>query len=806
MALRKFQQLKATIPLPLGESDTRAKIIDPLFKDCLGWAEEDIRRETHVNKGFLDYTFSVNNSKKFVLEAKAEGNSFTVPEAYSSKRYRIAGTISTDRKIKEAIDQAQRYCVECGARYGVVSNGHQYIIFEAFGSDLEWRKGRCMVFRSLQDVEENFGLFWNVLNKESVANGSLRRYVSEKESPVTFVVPKESIHPKDTPLTRNDLNPILDPFMNHIFGDMTDVSQLNVLMSCYVRRKEYESMNRQIGGFFDRPPKFSEKYNVAVLIESETDAGDFQRIYEKCQSFLRTQAPQGSLLLLMGGIGSGKTTFLHHFFSFVITRKEKTIWFYVDFSKTAPKLDEIESYIYGSILQDFEKRYGQQHNKLKEDLRKIGIDSIQPNAKDMCVLFSKLTQEGYTLSLVLDNVDQHYYVEPKYQEQVLLVARNLTETLRSITILTLREESFFRSTMSGALDAFIAPVIHTASPHFGELVRRRIDFVMDLLKKSDEEIEHETRSRIDFRPHKDTLSRFFEIIGRSLKSSSPYGEEILRFMDQMSGGDMRTALHFFRTFLVSGNTDVNDMLARDARDRANGLQGYFVPFHHVVKSVILEHSRLYSSPPSRIMNVFHVNPHYTNSHFLHLRLLDYLNDRASFDTVYGEGFVEINDIVAAAEEVSINRRAISDSLKKLAFFGLVQFENQMKDGYDKASHVRITRSGSYYLKELAHKFQYVDLVWMDTPISDPNLVREQKKHFVETRGYKTSQQLDERFLRTKLFLDYLAKREEKEFKENPEFLDSTFARKKFMPDISKSFEKQKDFIIATRRHRSTVRK
>lgn len=41
------------------------------------------------------------------------------------------------------------------------------------------------------------------------------------------------------------------------------------------------------------------------------------------------------------------------------------------------------------------------------------------------------------------------------------------------------------------------------------------------------------------------------------------GRDILRFIDEISGGDMRTALYFFRSFLLSGNTDVGEMLSLD---------------------------------------------------------------------------------------------------------------------------------------------------------------------------------------------------------------------------------------------------
>ena len=45
-----FKELETLISKTkdLSEADTRAKIIDPLFLDILGWTEDDIRRESHV--------------------------------------------------------------------------------------------------------------------------------------------------------------------------------------------------------------------------------------------------------------------------------------------------------------------------------------------------------------------------------------------------------------------------------------------------------------------------------------------------------------------------------------------------------------------------------------------------------------------------------------------------------------------------------------------------------------------------------------------------------------------------------------
>jgi len=239
-----FQNLTKLITLAekgLSESDTRAKIIDPLFKDCLGWTEKDIQREPYVNPGYLDYLFSIDGIKKFALEAKKTGSHFHIPKSLKRRSYRIDATITTDKNIKKAIEQAQRYCVDSGVRYGVVSNGHQFILFEAFRYGKSWRSTSCMVFRSLEDIKKNFTLFWNILSKDSVLNGSFKEYISRDQPKLKYERPLEKFHDKDSKLIRNYLSREVQPIINHIFQDIIDESQrarfgtLSSSLSRYVR-------------------------------------------------------------------------------------------------------------------------------------------------------------------------------------------------------------------------------------------------------------------------------------------------------------------------------------------------------------------------------------------------------------------------------------------------------------------------------------------------------------------------------------------------------------------------------------------
>ena len=76
-ALEQFEELRNTEWKNLSEADTRSKLIDPIFLQCLNWDEGDITREENVNSiGYVDYYFKIGDRVLFILEAKKEGISF----------------------------------------------------------------------------------------------------------------------------------------------------------------------------------------------------------------------------------------------------------------------------------------------------------------------------------------------------------------------------------------------------------------------------------------------------------------------------------------------------------------------------------------------------------------------------------------------------------------------------------------------------------------------------------------------------------------------------------------------------------
>lgn len=496
----------------LSEADTRCKIIDPLFK-CLGWNEENIIREEHTDAGFVDYIFKTPDISFFVLEAKKNGVSFELPSNLTNRRYKIGATISTDKSLIGAIEQAQRYCVEKGLRFGIVSNGSQFVIFEAFKYGASWRDGKCMLFYGFEDILENFTLFWNILNKSSVQNASPKKYLSDEKEGLQFKRIIDEMHNKDETLIRNPLNPYLKPMSERIFMDITGESQDDMLRKCYVCEKAHDDANETLKTYLrERISRYSEKYNIRSFFENREDAGKFQESFEKSEEFLGSGAQEGRLILLLGGVGCGKTTFLHYFYRVLLDHRKDLIWLYVNWLDSPIDPEKVEEFIYRRILDDFKARY---LPKLREKLEEVKIESLHAEYRDIVVLFAILRYLGYSTTLMLDNVDQQRRIQT-LQEQIFLLAKHLATKLNAVHVLSLREESYFRSTLKGAFDAYYIEKFHIPPPQFERMIESRLDYAIELLESPNDQ---EMPRKIEISPSGPERSKILDFLAPSLNSS-----------------------------------------------------------------------------------------------------------------------------------------------------------------------------------------------------------------------------------------------------------------------------------------------
>lgn len=776
-ALNNFKKLSRLQWRGLSESDTRVKLIDRVFKECLNWEDkDDIFREENAAPGFVDYVFKIGQKNIFVVESKKQDVSFNLPISYLKyrRKYDVAGILSTDKTLKEVMTQAQIYCNRKGARFGVITNGEQYVIFEAMVPFEDWTNGNCRIFYNLNDIELNFMEFWNLLSKDAVEGGSLEETLSKKTDELQFERAVDNVKFRNEIQPRNELHEYMIPIIEFAFKDIIDEDKIEMLKECYVLEREFEEQTRSIRNHFTSD--LERTFNLKRVVENKDNAGVFQTDFGTYSKIIQSKPPNPVVFLLLGKIGSGKTTFVFRFFNFVLSEEERTRvkMFYINFKDAPTEKASIREFILKNIVNEFETKYGELLLQLKMQLR---LEKISPSVEDLVKLFMGLRGEGFTPSLVIDNVDQHSLENPKFHELIFLEANNLTKEFRTITIMTLREESFYRSAIEGAFDAYNLEKYLISPPDLRKILLSRIRYVSDKLKSPKGDLQILFKTYLDYEPEHKNIELFLAIVYDTIFKS--YERSVTSFISGTSGGDMRRALELFARFLTSGNTKIREMLDKYKRSGS-----YTIAEHQFVKSIALGSYRYYSLENSFMMNVFEIDE-FSRSHFLKLKILNYALERASIDSSLGRGFITINELLKHAYEVFIPREAIEQSLVDLAKYGLILLNTRSRVNLEKASHFRITESGNYYLRLLPYRFSYLDLIIADTPISDLDLVK-------KLRYLLPSRDMEIRFDRTEAFIKYLLKTEERESKSY--FSRSPLSKYKFAEKIQKSFEDERKYI------------
>ncbi len=765
----------------LSEADTRCKIIDRLLIDCLGYDEDAIQREPSVDSGYIDYLVRVNGIPFLVLEAKRVGLTFEIPLSLNRRVYKISGALSSNTNLLDAMRQVRQYCVDVGVKYAMVSNGFQYVVFVAFSPGRKWLEGDCIVYNGLEDIKKHFSQFWNTFSFEALKNGSFLNVVEERKTSLTFRKLSTELHNPDQKWERNRIYTYLADIVDFVFTELLDSTKLDVLKKCYIHERTNEDLGSDLDLLFvDKMPYFSKNYGIQSVIETEAKAGTFERTIRD----LRKGEKDLPMVVLLGGIGSGKSTFIHRFFRVIMETRESLFWYYLDFRYSSFQADRVEEFIYEQIVDQFRNNY---FDKIADKLREIGFSLDETNRADFVKrVFAVQKMLRISPILIIDNVDQHDY---DFQEKLFIFSNHLCRSLNILTILALREETFIKSTRTGVFAAYHVSKFHIASPNFINMVRARIAFSIELLHNNEyltiKGLEPEIVCE---------LVHFFEILLRSFNKDNEQSTNIVYFFYSISVGNMREALRMFNSFLISGNTNIDDMFAKESTDPEDTFQ---IAFHQLLKSIILGEYRFYNSTRSHIANVLDFDTGLSDSHFNQLRVLRYLKTMANSESPIGRGYISIDDLLAKAESVMILKRVVLDSVLRLLKFNLVALDNQSTENLTGASYLTITASGTYYIAKLFRQFIYLSSVLIDTPIADTELIKSIR--------YSLSQfDLQNRVLITRNFLRYLRDAENAEFARNPQYLQSGYTNTPFMDSCCEYFNGFVNFLVRTGRVQESV--
>lgn len=800
----------------VSEADTRAKVIDRVLREVCTWPESSLTREDHVVRGYTDYCLSVQGRRLVAVEAKRHGIPFIFPVGRQHRSLKLSGTLLTAPPVREAIQQVRTYCDDGAIRYAIATNGYAWIVFRAIREDMSWRDGSARVFTSIDEILADFTAFWNLLSFEAISAASLdAEFGAYHRAPRQLLRVVDRLFNSDLPLQRNRLHSQLHPLIRTIFEDIADQDQIEILQSCYVHshsiRVVAEDLNCVIT---DTIPRFLRDQGTEPIQQGRQDAGRFGVALSGA-----TMRTSGQLFLLLGGIGSGKTTFIKRYQRTVGADLLNTqcIWFHVDFL-SPPERHDIGPFVWRSILDQLRVRYTTPHLETRRNIKRAfaaeiaalhetALKSLHPDSAEFDAALSPYLERWQSevseyvprllreckprrdLSVVvfIDNVDQ---LAPDYQAQIFLLAQRVARSVGAVTIVSLREESYYTASIQKTFTAYTNRKFHVASPRFRWMIGNRIRFALELLSRGDSQRDP-ILSSSEITLDRESISEFLSIVQESIFEVN---RNIARFIECVCFGNMRQALQMFATFISSGATDVDKMLNIYRRDGA-----YYVGFHEFVKSVMLGERRYYKEAYSPIMNVFDCGAERNASHFTALRIVRVLLSMRGVSTREGQGYVETTKVATLFEDLFDNMEDFIRTANRLVERQLVETNTRSTDSIDGASHIRATTAGWYYPRYLVSEFCYLDLVLQDTPLDDVALEAELRKavYAVDNLGDRDEdkvQRLQVRFLRVERFLEYLAKQEQGEIAAVGERLSGTVLSEPLLYRIGAEYARERDWI------------
>jgi len=715
-----------------------------------------------------------------VIEAKREGIYFSIPVTSRSGQengHISIKTLMTDKNVSAAIIQVRNYCLDLGCSYGAITNGHEWIIFRAFEPGLDWRSLRAFIIPSLESFGSSFTKIFNSLSYRCVSyDNSLNSLLSRstQDNRETYR-PGFEIPTYARAIQPNKYVQQLRPIADRYFG-VIDESQIEFMDACYVSDREYENAFRSAQSLLtDALTPYLEEYGIKQ-ISNDDNGGSFGNRIQK--SVLERR---GDVVVLFGGKGIGKSTFLRKLL-FVrqpqILRKN-AVTIIIDLLNTPEDLSRVHSDIWQKLIVglDINKILESNRDSLlrlfsdrfeiakKQDL--FGLDENSPDyqkalnnlisewKKDQKYVAIRLVEYLRSIHkgaiVVIDNTDQY---GKKLQEHCFSTGHEISASLKCLTIVSMREERFYASSIHGVLDAYQNSGFHLSSPPPHSVFIKRLEFVKKLLAA-----DLVTRHIGGIDANDDVRRTIRTLINSFEKEFRNPNSHLTNFLTACAHGNIRLALELFRGMLISRYTNIEEITSTNT---------WTWQIHQVLKPVMIPNRFFYDETQSHVPNIFQLRSKIRSSHFTALRVLRPLS---KLNEIQGTAFHPISSIITEFSNRFLMDEDFRLSCDMLLKYGLIESSNRIDEFNDDIDGLRITAYGNYIYNDLIKAFTYIELVSTDTAVFDSRVSAELASLSIEEYSLwegswvdakKRLERVETRLKKADEFVRYLEAEEERE--------------------------------------------
>jgi hypothetical protein len=783
MELELIQSLQKKYPSKsLNEAETRFKIIDEILEKYLKWPKDSVQVERFIDGNRADYVLKSKSDKPLlIIESKRENQYFDLPQNINAtqnfQKIQLEKLLS-DENIKNAIFQVKEYCEDLLCGYGAICNGHTWIIFKVGSSNNKpWKKLPAIVIKDLNFFIDNYTTAINLLGYNSILNndslqsnvGASKRIYSE------IFYPKRNITAYDTPVNSNPYSNTFVVLGRKYLGQIPE-NDSEFMKNCYVSNKgHYDKLQTNVQGFlYDSLTPFFKNEGFQEFTDNKEGGAFGNKIVQ-----IIKQENLDNVMILFGGRGSGKSTFLKRFlfhqrpialdmFSRIALvdlidapqsseTLTKEIWMRVlknidqDNLRTAER--EVILELFESEFETYKKQilgnlddYSLDYQTL---LRTFIIQCLEDIKNFAEKVSTRWKSKNKGLIIFLDNMDQ---LSVDLQDVCYLTAVEIARRLSCLVIISMREERFYNAKSKGVLDAYHTPGYHLSAPIVPDVLIKRLNYIKEKLTYTEDvDFEYSIKSTADL----NTIQNFLQICIYQLQKDD---SNLSKFIRYATHGDVRQALEFFKGFISSGYTNVDEISQR---------KYWTFQTHQVIKPMMAPDRIFYEESLSKIPNLYQLRNDNNSSHFTGLRILDLLDNK--YGGKNSTGFVDAKFFVQEFEEKFSLKQDCENYLNIYLNKGLIESSNRLEEYSSKIDQIKITAFGKYMYEYLCFDFSYIDLISLDSGVFKEELnnylVESASQELKLKQAGKMIDRIELRLERANRFIEYLIEQEQEEARE-----------------------------------------
>lgn len=543
---------------------------------------------------------------------------------------------------------------------------------------------------------------------------------------------------RDERIEYNDFGKVLTSRFQHLFNPNTWEDRKRIAREAYVASRRRTRYVDEIDHIIkvSAPPSVTE----ATLIE------DTSKPVEIAERMSVPQELRNKILLLIGAVGSGKSTFVDYLQEIGLPPElqSATAWVRVDLNEAPISADEIYKWcrtklingikqtspdldvtgiaglklLYRKHVTEFDAGIGSLFSHDSPEYKLRLADLLERLKNDSAVTLQELerylcTGRGRLLVVGLDNCDKR-----NRDEQLLMfqVAKWIQQEIRCLVILPLRQETFENHRHEPPLDTALQDLIFRIQPPpFQEVLSKRLGLVMAEAKilGSKNLSYHMGRAEVTFPA--DKLERLLHKMMGSLFEHNQYGRRIIV---GLAGWNIRRALEIFLDFCRSGYIDEKTIFQTQTAG-----EHQFIQPGVIARILLRTNRRYYDGDLSYVKNLFQCDPNQdAPDHFIRYRVLAWLRNHNTDKGPSGiKGFHRIAQVVQAMVIAGSDENAAREEVRYLLREGCIVSEHLRSVIASDEDLIAITPAGHVHI-DLAHNdFHYLAACAEDCWLASPQL-------------------------------------------------------------------------------------